>query len=102
MANFYNSNCSTLSAGCYLYNGPGLTNPVASGYYSDGVNCITVGFNGYIDSVVACGPSCTPFGTFLYTSCEFNFFCDTLDTADIFADGNCGTYANFYNICQCL
>ena len=55
MAIFYNSNCSTLSVGCFLYNGPGLTNPVSNGYYSDGVNCYTVtGGNGYISSISVC------------------------------------------------
>jgi hypothetical protein len=51
----YNSNCSTLSVGCYLYSGPGLTNPVSNGYYSDGSNCYTVtGGSGYISSVDVC------------------------------------------------
>jgi len=55
MAQWYNSNCSTLSAGCYLYGGPGLTNPVADGYYSDGTTCYTVtGGSGYISSVSNC------------------------------------------------
>lgn len=55
MAIYYNSNCSSLSVGCYLYNGPGLTNPVANGYYSDGTNCYTVtGGNGYISNIEAC------------------------------------------------
>lgn len=55
MAIFYNSNCSTLGIGCYLYNGPGLTNPVSDGYYSDGSNCYTVtGGNGYISDTSVC------------------------------------------------
>jgi hypothetical protein len=55
MAIYYNSNCSTLSAGCYLYNGPGLTNPVSNGYYSDGTNCFTVtGGAGYVSSMDSC------------------------------------------------
>lgn len=102
MAIYYNSNCSTLSVGCYLYDGPGLTNPVASGYYSDGVNCITVGAGGYITSIAACGPSCPPYGTFLYTACVYNPFFDCTDTADVFADGACGTYYSYYYICECL
>jgi len=55
MPTYYNSNCTTLSAGCYLYNGPGLTNPVSNGYYSDGTNCFTVtGGAGYISSMDSC------------------------------------------------
>lgn len=55
MALNYNSNCSTLSVGCYLYNGPNLTNPVSDGYYSDGTDCYTVtGGSGYISSISSC------------------------------------------------
>lgn len=58
MATWHTSNCSTLGAGavgCYLYYGPGLTNPVSDGYYSDGNYCYTVtGGSGYISSAAAC------------------------------------------------
>lgn len=55
MAQWYNSDCSTISVGCYLYNGPGLTNPVSNGYYSDGTDCYTVtGGSGYVSSVDVC------------------------------------------------
>lgn len=58
MAQYFLSNCSTLNVGCYLYNGPGLTNPVSDGYYSNGTDCYTVtGGSGYISSISACGGS---------------------------------------------
>lgn len=55
MANYYYSNCSTITVGCYLYTNTGLTTPVSNGYYSDGTNCFTVtGGSGYVSSVDTC------------------------------------------------
>lgn len=54
MAQFYNSNCSVLNVGCYLYEGPGLTNPAPNGFYSDGTNCYTVTGGGIIYLMEPC------------------------------------------------
>lgn len=48
------SNCSTISAGCYLYSNVSLTEPVNAGYYSDSVYCYTVTSGGYVSSVSNC------------------------------------------------
>ena len=48
------SNCSTITAGCYLYNDIYKTSPVTSGYYSDETYCYTVTSGGYVASVAAC------------------------------------------------
>lgn len=58
MASYYYSNCSSLSAGCYLYTNQALTSPVSDGYYSDGTNCFTVtGGSGYVSNVETCATS---------------------------------------------
>lgn len=84
MAIFYNSNCSTLSTGCFLYNGPGLTNPVADGYYSDGSNCYTVtGGNGYISNASICSSqtfvTITPYIPYTMTCFSNNTFAAVSD-----------------------
>jgi len=48
------SNCSTISAGCYLYSNVSLTAPVNPGYYSDSTYCYTVTTGGYVSSVSNC------------------------------------------------
>ena len=59
MADYYYSNCSTITVGCYLYIDIAKTTFVTNGYYSDGTNCYTVGppsyANGYVGAITSCG-----------------------------------------------
>jgi hypothetical protein len=95
------SNCMSPTTGCYLYDNQGLTLPVGSGYYSNGTYCFTVGSNGLITAIANCN-GCPSYGTFAYTSCEFNPSLNCTDTIDYYNDGSCGYYTVPRNICACI
>jgi hypothetical protein len=96
MAQFYNSNCSTINTGCYLYNGPGLTNPVANGYYSDGSNCYTVtGGSGYISNVSVCSTFVTiDYYVPYYAICYNNYTFAATSTTNVNTNVNVEIYWN--------
>lgn len=89
MAQWYNSNCSTLGVGCYLYEGPGLTNPVANGWYSDGVNCYTVTGGGIIYQMAPCPAGFVtidyyvPYSMTCYSNYTFTAYASTLVNTNV-------------------
>jgi hypothetical protein len=58
------SSCSPIVNGCFLYSDPGLTTPVSSGKYSDGINCYTITNGiGQIEVVSSCTTTTTTTST---------------------------------------
>jgi hypothetical protein len=92
----FNSTCSTLAYGCYLYTDDKKTIPVSTGWISDGTNVYSINSSGMITAVIAC-TSCQPSGTYI------TYYCSGYDLYYTYADGNCGTYDTLieYNSATC-
>jgi hypothetical protein len=92
----FNSTCSTLIYGCYLYIDDKKTVPVSTGWVSDGTNVYSVNSSGMITAVTACS-SCQADETYIES------FCTGTTLYYTYADGNCGTYNTLieYNSATC-
>jgi hypothetical protein len=94
----FNTTCSSLAYGCYLYTDYKKTVPVSSGWVSDGTNVYSVNSSGMITSVTSCS-SCQPYGTYINQICLGGGF----DLYNAYADGNCDLYYTIeqYNSVTC-
>ena len=92
----FNSTCSTLIYGCYLYTDDKKTVPVSTGWISNGTNVYSINSSGMITAVTACS-SCQADETYIES------FCTGTTLYYTYADGNCGTYNTLieYNSATC-